>query len=93
MPELTEDEKRAVTLQLQSKPSYLGDIAQYGAWMLPVVGLVVLGTLRKELHTVVLAFCVLVAMILWFIGYSHKHVVHLTTALKKYENEAKALDD
>ena len=93
MVNLTEEEKRAVSMQIHTKPSVASDVTQYGMWLLPVVGFAVYGVYQLEPVAIGFAFTILLAMAIWFLSYSHNHAVHLSSALEKYENEVGALNE
>lgn len=93
MKPLTKEEKQAVSVQIHANPSPVGDILQYGFWLLPSVGFALYGLYQREPIAVGFAFFILLTMAIWFLTYSHKHSAALSTALQKYENSANALSN
>jgi len=75
MVKLTREEKLAVSLQINSEPSLIGDLGQWLIWLLPVVGFGVYGIYQQEPVAIGLAFVILLSMAVWFLVYSQMRFI------------------
>jgi hypothetical protein len=90
--EFTDAERRVIAMFLHQSPSRFDEIFHYGAYVLPSVLFAAYAVSTESCVALLLAYVSLLTVVVLYLIYSRRSLVHMYSALRKYESRVRALD-